>query len=135
VPPVGRSAASRQNDTNNNILHGTRPIHEHADTLMKVSDDDLRIRVGRIRNRGTRIRPKSFVGQALKAAHKAGYVGRRSAPSRRRLRPSTRGRARGTAAARARLFDPSRRVVVKARVVRHRSRTFRAAPLATHVAI
>jgi type IV secretory pathway VirD2 relaxase len=134
VPPVGRSAALRQNATNNNILRGTRPIFDHADTLMNSPDDDLRIRLGRIRNRGTRIRPKSFVGEVLKAAHKAGYVGRRTTSARGRLRPSTFGRGRGTAIARARLFDPSRRVIVKARVVRHRSRTFHAAPLATHVA-
>jgi type IV secretory pathway VirD2 relaxase len=134
VPPVGRGATSRRNDKNNNVLHGTRPIFKHADTAMKVPDDDLRIRVGRIRNRGTRIRTKSFVGEVLKAAHKAGYVGRRTALARGRLRRSAFGRGRGTAAAAARLFDPSRRVIVKARVVRHRSRTFRAAPLATHVA-
>jgi len=101
---------------------------------MKAPDDDLRIRLGRIRNRGTRIRTKSFVGQVLKAAHKAGYVGQRLASGRGRLRPSAFGRGRGTAIARARLFDSSRRVIVKARVVRHRSRSFRAAPLATHVA-
>jgi type IV secretory pathway VirD2 relaxase len=134
VPPVGRSAVRRRNANNNNTLRGSRPIFDHADIPMKTPDDDLRIRLGRIRNRGTRIRPKSFVGEVLKAAHKAGYVGRRTTSARARLRPSTFGRGRGTAAARARLFDPSRRVIVKARVVRHRSRTFRAAPLATHVA-
>jgi type IV secretory pathway VirD2 relaxase len=134
VPPAGRSAASRRNNKNNNTLHGTRPIFHHAGIPMKTPDDDLRIRLGRIRNRGTRVRPKSFVGQVLKAAHKAGYVGRQTAPSRGRSRPSTLGRGRGIAVARARLFDPSRRVIVKARVVRHRSHRFRAAPLATHVA-
>jgi len=103
-------------------------------TPMKVPDDNLRIRLGRIRNRGSRIRTNSFVGQVLNAAHKAGYVGHRTAPARGQLRPSTLGRGRSVAAARARLLDPSRRVIVKARVVRHRSRAFRAAPLATHVA-
>ena len=101
---------------------------------MKFPDDDLRIRLGRVRSRGAHLRTKSFVGQVLKAAHKAGYVRQRSASDRGRLRPSTFGRGRGIAAAPASLFDPSRRVIVKARVVRHRSRTFRAAPLATHVA-
>jgi type IV secretory pathway VirD2 relaxase len=100
---------------------------------MKTPEDNLRIRLGRIRNRGTRIRTKSFVGQVLKAAHKAGYVGRRTAHGRARSRSSTFGPGRATAIAGARLFDPSRRVIVKARVVRHRSRSFRAAPLPTHV--
>jgi hypothetical protein len=43
------------------------------------------------------------------------------------------GRGR-TAFSRSRLFAAERRVVVKARVVRHRGRAFRAAPLSAHVA-
>ena len=113
MPPVGRGATSRRNNKTNNVLHGTRPIFEHADIAMKAPDDDLRIRLGRLRSRGTRIRLKSFVGQVLKAAHKAGYVGRRTAPARGRLRPSTFGRRGGAAVARVRLFDPSRRGFIR----------------------
>ena len=43
------------------------------------------------------------------------------------------GRGR-TAFPRSRLFAADRRVVVKAQVVRHRSRPFRSAPLSAHVA-
>jgi type IV secretory pathway VirD2 relaxase len=46
---------------------------------------------------------------------------------------STFGRGR-VAFSRARLFAPTRRVVVKARIARHTGRAFRAAPLSAHVA-
>jgi type IV secretory pathway VirD2 relaxase len=45
---------------------------------------------------------------------------------------STFGRGR-LAFSRARLFSPTRRVVVKARVVRHKGRAFRSAPLTAHL--
>ncbi len=43
---------------------------------MTAGDDDLRIRPGRIRHgvRGGK-RPKSFVGEVMRAARKAGHVG------------------------------------------------------------
>ena len=94
---------------------------------MTVSNDDLRVRPGRIRDRGAGARPKRFVGQVLKAANKAGYVAPRRAGRAARF-------GRGTAFTESRLMDSSRRVLVKARVVRHRGRTFRSAALATHVA-
>ena len=93
-----------------------------------AGDDDLRIRPGRIGNRGARV-PKSFVGQVMRAAQKAGHVGRRFGPSRGR---STFGRGRAAAVA-AGLRSPSRRVTVKARIVRHSGSRFRSASLATHV--
>jgi type IV secretory pathway VirD2 relaxase len=46
---------------------------------------------------------------------------------------STFGRGR-TAFGRSRLFDAERRVVVKARIVRHKGRAFRSAPLSAHIA-
>ena len=46
---------------------------------------------------------------------------------------STFGRGR-TAFGRSRLFAAERRVVVKARVVRHRGRAFRSAPLSANIA-
>jgi len=89
-------------------------------------ENEFRLRPGRIRDRGGRHR--SFVAQVLRAAVGAGYVtggGRKSAS-----RP--RGRGRGAALAAA-LRSPTRRVIIKARVVRHAGRSFRAAPLAAHI--
>ena len=87
-------------------------------------DDDLHIRLGRIRSRRSRSLP--FIAQALAAAEKAGGFAR---PSRRaRVGSFGRGRAAGLAA--SGLTDRSRRVVVKARVVRHRVNR---APLTAHL--
>lgn len=100
---------------------------------MTVGDSDLRIRPGRIRS--TRApKQKSFINQVLRAAKKAGHtssqtaVGRRSAVYGR----STFGRGR-LAFNRNRLFSTTRRVVVKARVVRHKGQAFRSAPLTAHL--
>jgi hypothetical protein len=98
---------------------------------MNSHDDEFNVRLGRIGNRG---RSESFVNQVLRAARKAGYNG--SAAGRRggtRYGHSTFGRGR-TAFGRSRLFAAQRRVVVKARVVRHRGRAFRSAPLSAHIA-
>jgi hypothetical protein len=100
----------------------------------KSGDDDLRLRPGRIRSRRARARPKTFFAEVLTAARKAGYVGKRL-PSRKRpnLRRSTFGRGRGVGLRTGLLFNRSRRVVVKARVVRHSGRRFRSTALAAHV--
>jgi type IV secretory pathway VirD2 relaxase len=92
-------------------------------------DDDFNVRLGRIRDRGG---GKSFVDQVLRAARKAGHDGSYAA-GRRRYGHSTFGRGRA-AFGRSRLFAGHRRVVVKARVVRHRGRAFRSAPLSAHIA-
>ncbi|MBZ8134116.1 DUF3363 domain-containing protein [Afifella sp. IM 167] len=100
---------------------------------MNSDDRDFRIRPGRIRDKRVP-RQKSFINQVMRAAKKSGHVsgsgsgGRGSSYGR-----SSFGRGR-TRFARARLFSPSRRVVVKARVVRHKGRAFRSAPLTAHVA-
>jgi type IV secretory pathway VirD2 relaxase len=78
-------------------------------------DDDFRVRPGRIRST-PQPRAKSFLNQALRAAHKAGGF--------RRAGTSTsssfgRGRASSLGASRA-LASRSRRVTIPARVVRHR---------------
>jgi type IV secretory pathway VirD2 relaxase len=97
---------------------------------MKQPYDNLRIRLGRIRDRGAR-RPKSFVGQVMRAVTKAGHSGKGFGPGRGN---ASSGFGRGRVAALAlSLRSPSRRVVIKARVVRHRGRGFRSAPLAKHV--
>jgi type IV secretory pathway VirD2 relaxase len=87
-------------------------------------DDDLHIRLGRIRSRG--IRSRTFIAQALAAAEKAGGL----AHPARRARAGKFGRGRAASLSASRLTDHSRRVVVKARVVRHRVNR---APLSAHL--
>lgn len=100
----------------------------------KGQDDDLRVRPGRIRNRGARARPRSFFAEVRKAAQKAGYVGRQSRSGKRsRPKRSTFGRGRGAALRSGVLFNSSRRVVVRSRIIRHRGGIFRSTPLAAHV--
>jgi type IV secretory pathway VirD2 relaxase len=97
---------------------------------MSERDDDVHVRLGRIRDRRTG-KPRPFVHQVLRAANKAGsgeVSGRRLAGSGR----SGFGRGR-TAFSRSRLFSPQRRVVVKARIVRGGSRGARSAPLTEHL--
>jgi type IV secretory pathway VirD2 relaxase len=98
---------------------------------MSGDDDEFKILMGRVGDRG---RNESVVNQVLRAMRKAGVEGtaqgREGGP---RYGRSTFGRGR-TAFGRSRLFGSERRVVVKARVVRHRGRAFRSAPLSAHVA-
>jgi type IV secretory pathway VirD2 relaxase len=100
---------------------------------MTTRDDDLRIRPGRIQhgNRGGKL-PRTFVGEVMRAAKKAGHVGNSFRSSQGRSR-SRFGRGR-RAAASTRLRSDARRVVMKARVVRHQGTRFRSAPLPKHIA-
>ena len=100
---------------------------------MTTRDDDLRIRPGRIHhgNRGGK-RPQTFVGEVMRAAKKAGHVGNGFRSSQGRSR-SRFGRGRRTAIS-IRLRSNARRVVMKARVVRHQGARFRSAPLPKHMA-
>ncbi|MBV9079346.1 MAG: relaxase/mobilization nuclease domain-containing protein, partial [Methylobacteriaceae bacterium] len=99
---------------------------------MTVREEELRIRPGRVRDRGQGSgRPQRFVDQVIGAARRAGHTGAGlGLGPRRGASGFGRGRA---AAARLALRSPSRRVVVKARVVRHRGTRFRSAPLAKHL--
>jgi type IV secretory pathway VirD2 relaxase len=108
------------------------PISNGFELIMKQPENDLHIRPGRIRDKGRgAARPKSFVGQVMRAARKAGHTGKGFGPQGGR--PNSRfGRGRSAALALS-LRSPSRRVVIKARVVRHRGSKFRSAPLAKHV--
>jgi type IV secretory pathway VirD2 relaxase len=100
---------------------------------MKPDDDDLQLRPGRIRDRGRAgAKPKTFVGEVMRAARKAGYAGNGFGRDKRG-RGSSFGRGRSATLALS-LHSPSRRVMIKARVVRHRGNKFRSAPLAKHVA-
>jgi type IV secretory pathway VirD2 relaxase len=103
------------------------------ENTMTPHDDELRIRPGRIRNSGRgAARPKTFVGEVMRAAGKAGYTGSGFGREKRGSGSSF-GRGRSAALALS-LRSPSRRVVIKARVVRHRGNKFRSAPLVKQVA-
>lgn len=99
---------------------------------MTGSDDDFKIRPGRVRDGGGGVgRAGSFVGQIQRATMKAG--GRGGSPARGKSGGGSRfGRGRGAALART-LRSTTRRVVIKARIVRHAGARFRAAPLARHI--
>jgi hypothetical protein len=99
---------------------------------MTRRENDLRIRPGRIRDKGRgAARPKSFVGQVMRAARKAGNTGRGFGGAKG-SGGSRFGRGRSAALALS-LRSPSRRVVMKGRVVRHQAARFRSAPLVKHV--
>ncbi len=97
---------------------------------MSGRENDIRIKPGRIRDKGPSAkRAQSFVGQVMQASRKAGHTGYRfNGPkgSSRFWRGKFVRTARG-------LSNARRRVVVKARVVRHRGQKFRSAPLAKHL--
>lgn len=100
---------------------------------MSGGENEFRVRPGRAHSTKAP-KPKSFVAQVLKAARKAGPPIQRAGNSGRAHTPGRSSFGRGRAAfSRGRLFNPTRRVVVKARVVRHRGRSFRSAPLSAHL--
>ena len=101
--------------------------------IMSGEENEFRIRPGRVRSTKAP-RSKSFVAQVLKAARKGGPPAPRSASAGRGRASGHSGFGRGRAAfSRSRLFSPARRVVVKARVVRHQGRSYRSAPLSVHL--
>ena len=100
---------------------------------MNPRDNDLHIRPGRIRDGGRgAARPKSFVGQVMRAAQEGRSHREGLWPARGQYRLSF-GRGRSAALALS-LRPTSRRVVIKARVVRHHGNRFRSAPITRHVA-
>ncbi|MDE5452947.1 DUF3363 domain-containing protein [Bradyrhizobium sp. CSA112] len=101
---------------------------------MSHGDNDLRVRPGRIRDSGRRVlRPKSFVGQVMRAAKKAGHVGDSFGRGKGGASRSRFGRGRRAALSLSSLPPASRRVAMKARVVRHHGTRFRSAPLFKHI--
>ena len=101
---------------------------------MTTRDDDFNPRPGRIHhgNQGAK-RPKSFVGEVMRAAKKAGHRGQTFKRSGGSTGRSTFGRGRRAALSLA-SRSSGRRVVVMARFVRHRGARFRSVPLSKHVA-
>lgn len=98
-----------------------------------MGDDDFRIRPGRPRTdrAPSGRRTKSLVGQVVRASRKAGSSRATGASGRGGTGHRGRGRIAGLKGASRRY---QRRVVVKARVVRHRGAHNRSAPLARHIA-
>ena len=101
---------------------------------MTTRDDDLNVRPGRIRhgNQGAK-RPKTFVGEVMRAAKKAGHRGNTFGRSGGSAGRSTFGRGRRAALSLS-TRPRGRRVVIMTRIVRHQGKRFRSAPLAKHVA-
>ncbi|GLR68681.1 type VI secretion protein [Acidocella aquatica] len=99
--------------------------------MMSNHDDNLHVRPGRI-GHGRSGQPKSFVGEVMQAARKAGHTGRGFGQRRSTGSGSRFGRGRAASLAQS-LRSPVRRVAIKARVVRHIGTKFRSAPLAQHV--
>lgn len=109
---------------------------------MSERDSDFHIRPGKPRQPRAP-RGKSFVNQVLRAAQKAGHTAAPGTRSTGQRAPGSGGRATGIGRstfgrgngkfARSRLFAPTRRVVAKARIVRHKGRSFRSAPMAAHI--
>ncbi len=97
-------------------------------------EETFRPRPGRVRhgNRGAG-KTKSFVGQVMRAAKKAGHTGKNFGRAGGNKGRSTFGRGRQAALALS-MKSPGRRVVVMARIVRHQGARFRSAPLAKHIA-
>src|SRR5580698_62474 len=110
------------------------PAFEGRLIPMTTRDDELHIQPGRIQH-GTRgaKRPKSFVGEVTRAAKKAGHSGKGFGRSGRAQGRSTFGRGRRVALSMS-SRSRGRRVVVMTRIVRHRGKVFRSAPLTKHVA-
>ena len=102
--------------------------------VMTMHDDDFNPRPGRIHhgNQGAK-RPKTFVGEVMRAAKKAGHRGQTFKRSGGSAGGSTFGRGRRAALSLA-SRSSGRRVVVMARIVRHRGGRFRSAPLSKHLA-
>src|ERR1700746_2899635 len=111
---------------------------------MNSHDDDLRVRLGRIRNRGSHY--KGFFAEVRSAARNERYRSRsprvsrtnpsyfgrgRSAALRLRSGPGSNAGYAGGPSPHAGLLNSTRRVIVKARIVRHRR--LQSATLSAHV--
>ncbi|WP_264612533.1 relaxase/mobilization nuclease domain-containing protein [Sphingobium sp. B11D3B] len=98
---------------------------------MAIGDDDFEVRPGRSRDagKGSGRKAQSLAAQVRRAAAKAGYS-RRGASRGKGTGHHGRGRI---ARLRARSPANARRVVIKARVVRHKGSKYRSAPLARHI--
>src|SRR5271157_5568233 len=115
-------------------IRAPSPPFSEARAAMTTRDDDLHVRPGRIRhgNQGAK-RPKTFVGEVMRAAKKAGHRGKSFGRSGGSAGRSTFGRGRRAALSLS-TRPRGRRVVIMTRIVRHQGSKFRSAPLSKHVA-
>jgi hypothetical protein len=104
-------------------------------SAMTTTDDDFNPRPGRVRhgNQGAK-RPKSFVGEVMRAAKKAGHRGSAFKRSGATVGRSTFGRGRRPGPLSLASRSSGRRVVVMSPVMRHHGSRFRSAPLSKHLA-
>ena len=136
-----RRKKSTQNNASDSALVSN---HQRGSPSMNTHDDDLRVRLGRIRNRGSHY--KGFFAEVRSAARNEGYRSRsprvsrpnpsyfgrgRSAALRLRSGPGSGAGYAGGPSPRRGLLNSTRRVIVKARIVRHRGP--RSATLSAHV--
>ncbi|MEO6216336.1 MAG: DUF3363 domain-containing protein [Sphingomonas sp.] len=100
---------------------------------MSGDDSDFTVRPGKVRDGGSASgrRAQKLAAQVRRVAARGGQARRPAGPGRGGTGHLGRGRS---AALRARFARDRRRVVIKARVVRHHGARYRAAPLARHVA-
>ncbi len=125
--PLGTPAGSFAQDWRNSAISTAIAFLEHSNF---VSDDDFKIKPGRVRDRGGRAAgAKSLTAQIRTLSNKAGRVGIAGA-KRRGTGRHARGRLAGLS---MRSQIRQRRVLVKARVVRHIGTRFSAAPLSRHL--
>ena len=98
-----------------------------------MSDNDFEVRPGQVNDRGGRSsKPKSLVAQVKAQLNKSGRAANFGSTSGRRG-TGRHGRGR-IALLRMRANQGRRRVLIKARIVRHKGTRFAAAPLARHIA-
>jgi type IV secretory pathway VirD2 relaxase len=128
-----RAGASKRPANHFNALTAIARLTKRRAAL-GTRDDDIHIKLGRIRDRGgARRKPDTFVGEVMRAAKKAGHVGTSFGRTAGRSHPSRFGRGRGAALSLSRA-SRSRRVMTKARIVRHTSSGFHSTQLSRHVA-
>ena len=100
---------------------------------MTRRENNFRIRPGRIRDGGRSSKQATrFVNEVMRAARKSGHTGYRIGSTGARSSNASFGRGRFARTAQG-LTRTSRRVVVKARIVRHQGKRFRSASLAKHL--
>jgi type IV secretory pathway VirD2 relaxase len=127
-----RAGASSRSANGFNALNAIAILIERRMAL-GTRDDDIRLKLGRIRDRGgAKRKPDTFIGEVMRAAKKAGHVGNSFGRATGDPQCSHFGRGRRAALSLSRP-SRSRRVLTKARVVRHTGRGFRFATLSRHV--
>ncbi len=133
-PKIWRDGTMYENSLDSAISCAVAPRIELWKAQSAMIEDDFQIRPGKVRNRGAKggRAALTLVGQVLQVAMRAGYA---RLPRGVRRGGGTGHQARGRRASlSARSRATNRRVVIKARVVRHVGNRFRAAPLSRHIA-